>query len=182
VTFESADASKALATRLAAAGHHHIAYIGGPSDLTIATDRHREFSQALQQVGLELDERLTIPGDFSRQSGYDAARQLLARGATFTALCAANDLMAIGALAAFREAGVRVPDDVSLAGFDDIPGAQDVTPALTTVRLPLEEAGRRAVSLAFAGAGFTEPVRLPAQLVVRDSVAPARRRRLRTSA
>ena len=182
VTFESADASKALAESLATAGHRHIAYIAGPSTLTIATDRQSEFSQALHQVGLELDERLTMPGDFSRQSGYDAARRLLASGANFTALCAANDLMAIGALAAFREAGVRVPDDVSLAGFDDIPGAQDVTPALTTVRLPLEEAGRRAVSLAFAGAAFTEPIRLPAELVVRDSVAPARRRRLRTSA
>ncbi|HEY8457832.1 MAG TPA: LacI family DNA-binding transcriptional regulator [Actinopolymorphaceae bacterium] len=182
VTFESAAASKALAEHLVTAGHQRIAYIAGPSNLSIATDRHTEFSRALQQVGLELDERLTIAGDFSRQSGYDAVKRLLASGANFTAVCAANDLMAIGALAAFREAGVRVPDDVSLAGFDDIPGAQDVTPALTTVRLPLEQAGRRAVSLAFAGAGFTEPVRITAQLVVRESVAPARRRRLRTSA
>jgi LacI family transcriptional regulator len=182
VSFESADASKALVEYLAKSGHRRIAYLAGPSALTIASDRHTEFSQTLHHAGLELDERLTISGDLSRQGGYDATRRLLARGATFTALCAANDLMAIGALAALREEGVRVPEDVSLAGFDDIPGAQDVTPALTTVRLPLEEAGRRAVSLAFAGAGFSEPVRLPAQLVVRDSVAPARRRRLRTSA
>ncbi len=86
-------------------------------------------------------------------------------------MAAANDLMAAGAVSALREAGLRVPQDVSVVGYDDLPTAVDVWPALTTVHVPLEEIGRLAVELAFGGSGMQTTVTAPTHLVVRDSTA-----------
>ena len=101
---------------------------------------------------------------------------LLRAGVRFTAVCAANDLVAAGALAALREAEVNVPGEVSVVGFDDLPVAQDVFPALTTVRIDLEAAGRLAVELAFDASEQRVSGKLNTELVVRDSTAPPRRR------
>jgi len=100
---------------------------------------------------------------------------LLAAGKKFTALLAGNDLMAAGAIAALREAGVRVPEDVSVAGYDDLPTAVDVWPALTTVHVPLEDVGRLAVELAFGGSGMQTTITVPTHLVVRGSTTAPQR-------
>ncbi|GAA3438272.1 hypothetical protein GCM10018954_078880 [Kutzneria kofuensis] len=113
-------------------------------------------------------------GDFSRQAGREAVEQLLAAGREFTAVLAANDLVAAGAVSALRAAGRRVPEDVSVAGYDDLPTAMDVWPNLTTVHVPLEEIGRKAVELAFGPADTQTVVTVPTELVVRESTAAAR--------
>jgi LacI family transcriptional regulator len=170
VSVDNAGGSALMAEHLLAEGHRRIAYITGPTGRTTTTERLRGFTETLRRHRVAADARLVVPGDFSRSSGYDATRSLLASKATFTAIYAANDLMAVGALAALREAKVRVPRDVSVVGFDDIPMARDMVPALTTVRVDLEEAGRSAVALAFRDEAGPGSVHIGAQLVVRDSV------------
>ena len=99
------------------------------------------------------------------------AAQLVADGLPATGVFAVSDVMALGAMAALRAAGVRVPEDVSLAGFDDIPTLRDVVPSLTTVRLPLEQMGARAAQLALDADPMAGPrvVKVPAEVVLRDS-------------
>jgi LacI family transcriptional regulator len=182
VEFDDASGYRAIARHLRDHGHAQIAYLAGPPGWTTTTRRHDGLAAALKECSIPLDHRLVQHGELSRQGGYDATQRLISAGEDFTALCAANDLMAVGALAALRDAGLRVPVDVSVIGFDDVPVAQDVTPALTTVRLPLAEAGSRAVALAFAGRDFADPVRLSVRFVPRDSVADAHPRTQRQTA
>jgi LacI family transcriptional regulator len=111
-------------------------------------------------------------GAVSRQGGFDAAQRLVAEGLEPPhAVLAANDTIAIGAMSAFRAAGVAVPADVSLTGFDDIELATDVTPRLTTVSLPLAQAGAEAVRLALTARAEAHHLMLRGQVVVRDSTA-----------
>ncbi|NUW30910.1 substrate-binding domain-containing protein [Nonomuraea sp. SMC257] len=123
--------------------------------------------------GVPHDPALLIPSGFDRADGYEQTRRLLSAGASFTAVFAATDMVAIGVLAALREAGISVPDDVSVAGYDDIPFAADITPGLTTVRIPTEELGRTAVRLALHPEERQHVV-LGTHIVVRDSVRPPR--------
>ncbi|HEY7201656.1 MAG TPA: substrate-binding domain-containing protein, partial [Candidatus Dormibacteraeota bacterium] len=117
-----------------------------------------------------------VSGHFSRDGGHEAARTLLRSGVPFTAIFAANDLMALGALAALREAGLRVPEDVSLVGFDDLPILRDVVPGLTTIRVPMRDMGRRCMALALGPARRSPRVEtLPVELIERESVGPAPR-------
>lgn len=158
-------------------GHREIAEITGPANFSTTDDRSAGHRHALAESGVDRDDALVRAGDFSRDGGYEAMLQLIASGAYFTAVYAANDQTAVGALAALREAGLRVPDDVSLAGFDDIPTVRDVVPGLTTVRVPMREMGRRSVHLALSAPGRRPRKELlPVELVVRDSVAAPRRR------
>lgn len=179
VSFDHHATGRTVAEHLIGLGHRRIAYLGGPAGRTTSTERRRGFTDAMTAAGLKIDERLVADGDFTRDGGYAAARQLLDSGADFTAIVAGNDQMAIGILVALRDAGRSVPGDVSVAGFGDIPIVADMTPALTTVHLPLEEAGRQALALAFAPQGPTKTVSLPHRLVVRESTgrAPARGRK-----
>ena len=170
VEFGNFDGARAITAHVIERGHRRIAYITGPSGRSTTRERLRGFRQAARASNVTVDERLIVTGDFGRESGYDAVRKLLHNGAEFTALCAANDVMAIGAMTALREAGIKVPEEVSVVGFDDIPAARDVTPALTTVRLPLAEGGRRAAAIAFVSEDLTAPVSLGFDLVLRDSV------------
>ena len=103
---------------------------------------------ALAAAGIEDDPGRTVYGRYDRLSGYEATLELLRRDPTLTAVVAANDTVALGACAALRDSGLRIPDDVSVAGFDDLPFSIDAVPALTTVRLPLAEAGARAGRIA----------------------------------
>jgi LacI family transcriptional regulator len=129
----------------------------------------------LASFGLEPEPELIVTGDFSREGGYKACLQLIDSRAQFSAIFAANDIMAIGALAALREQGLEVPRDVSLVGFDDIPISRDLTPPLTTVAVPMAEIGRRAMQLALSQQPPPDSVtRLPTELVRRSSVAPVR--------
>jgi LacI family transcriptional regulator len=162
-------------------GHRRIVEIMGPANFSTTEERSTGHRQALAEAGFEADPSLATYGGFTRDGGYAAAREMLASGADFTAIYAANDQMAVGALAALREAGLRVPEDVSLVGFDDIPTIRDVIPGLTTIRVAMREMGRCAMEIAIGG-GNRRPrvVVLPVHLVERESVAkPSARGRRR---
>jgi LacI family transcriptional regulator, galactose operon repressor len=129
------------------AGHTRIATICGPPTTEPGRTRLAGYTQALADLGLAADPDLIVAGDWTRESGAAALRQLLALAQRPTAVFCANDLMAIGALDAALEAGLSVPSDLALMGVDDIDAANLVRPALTTVRIPAEEIGRAAGDL-----------------------------------
>ncbi|WP_262401704.1 LacI family DNA-binding transcriptional regulator, partial [Actinomadura sp. CNU-125] len=131
-----------LARALLELGHREFAVLSGPRALTTVSDRLAGFAGALADAGVALPEERIVEAAFTRDGGYAAAVELLRRGERPTCVFAVTDVMAVGALTALRERGVRVPQDVSLAGFDDIPIVGDLTPPLTTVALPLAETGR----------------------------------------
>lgn len=176
VAIDNEGGSAAITRHLLELGHRRIAYITGPDGRTTTTSRLAGFRSALADAGVEPVEDLVVHGDFSRQAGREAVDRLLADGREFTAVLAANDLVAAGAAQALRAAGRRVPDDVSLAGYDDLPTAVDVWPNLTTVHVPLEEVGRKAVELAFGAGDGPAEVTVATTLVIRESTAaPASR-------
>jgi LacI family transcriptional regulator len=127
---------------LVALGHTRIGYIAGPSDIRPSRGRVEGLQRALREAGLELDPEAIARGDGRYAGGERAMRELLARGGNLTAVFAYNDLMAIGAVAALRRAGLRVPEDISVIGFDDIPQAATTVPAITTVAQPTADLGR----------------------------------------
>lgn len=169
-------AGGALATRhLLERGHRRIAHIAGLMRITDARDRLTGYRQALAENDLPFEEALVAEGGFTEDGGYRAMQQLLERDAGFTAVFAANDQSAAGALKALREAGLRVPDDISLVGFDDLLIAHYLYPALTTVLQPFAEMGQAAAWLALTALGIDEEKevtrRFDPALVERDSVA-----------
>jgi len=180
VTFDNAGAGRVLVDHLVGLGHRRIAYLGGPAGRTTSSDRHRGFVEGMSAAGLRVDDQLVAECDYSRDSGYAAATGLIDRDAEFSAVIGGNDQIAIGALVALRDSGWSAPDDVSVAGIGDTPIAADLIPALTTVHLPLEEAGRQAFALAVAPQGPTKTVTLPNRLIVRASTGRVRRRAGRT--
>lgn len=129
-----------MVRHLAAGGHRRIAFICGPAGNADASERLRGYRRAMRALDLQAIE---VCGDFSEEAGRAAAEKILALPQRPTAIFAANDSMALGALAAIRDAGLGVPADVALAGFDDIPIARYVTPPLTTVSVAITELGRR---------------------------------------
>jgi LacI family transcriptional regulator len=132
---------------LAQLGHTHIACIAGPSELGSSTGRVAGHRAALRAAGLNVDASLIVRGDFRDHSGYSAAQKLLKRANPPTAIFACNDLMAIGAMAAARDAGLNIPEDLSVVGFDDIHLAGYLNPPLTTIAQPMAELGRVAAEL-----------------------------------
>ncbi|MEV8401622.1 LacI family DNA-binding transcriptional regulator [Streptomyces niveus] len=172
---ENRAGAAALARALLALGHRRFAVLSGPPELTTVADRLAGFREGLAEAGITLDRDCVVEGAFTRDGGYAAARELLARRRTRpTCVFGVTDVMAVGALAAFREAGIDVPADISLAGFDDIPLVRELTPPLTTVALPLTEMGQHAISLA-----LREPhgqrsrvLRVGGEVVVRASTGP----------
>lgn len=162
----------AMTRHLAQLGHRRIAFIKGPRTNFDARERLRGYRDALKSLRIARREELEIAGDFGEQSGMAAARILLSASERPTAIFAANDEMAVGALIALREAGLSVPGDMALAGFDDIPLARYVTPPLTTVSVAIAELGRRAflqLSSAIKGEKDSRREKLPTTLVVRES-------------
>jgi LacI family transcriptional regulator len=160
-----------LARELTQLGHRRFAVLAGPADLLTACDRRAGFLDGLARAGVSAHEVPVVHGPFSRDGGYAAAEQLVANGLSATCVFACNDVMAVGAMAAFRDHGLRVPEDVSIAGFDDIKTLRDLVPPLTTVHLDLEELGERAAALALDGSPEDPPqlVRVRGQVVLRDS-------------
>jgi LacI family transcriptional regulator len=169
---DNAEGARALTRHLLEKGHRRIAEIMGPPRFSTTEERSTGHRQVLSEAGIERDPSLAVSGGFTREGGYTAARNILQLGAGFTAIFAANDLMAMGTLAALRETGLRVPADISLVGFDDIPVVRDVVPGLTTVRVPMREMGRRSMQVAL-GLRPADPRLqiLPVELVLRESVA-----------
>jgi len=159
---------------VAALGHRDIAYLAGPTSLYVARARLAGFRRGLADAGIAADQRNVLHTSFDRQGGALAVDLLLAGDAPFTAILCANDLLALGALARLAERGVSVPGQVSVAGFDDISVAALTAPALSTVRLPLRELGRRGFEHAIGLLDGNELARevLPSEVVLRDSTAP----------
>ncbi|TDD54956.1 LacI family transcriptional regulator [Nonomuraea terrae] len=164
----------ALARALLDLGHRDFAVLTGPRALTTVSDRLGGFRDALARAGVDLAPDQIVEGAFTRDGGYDACSGLLQRGLRATCVFAITDVMAIGALAALRDHGLRVPEDVSLAGFDDIPIVRDLSPPLTTVALPLAEMGEAVMALALREPPHrrSRVARFGGEVVLRASTAP----------
>ncbi|MFR9724146.1 LacI family DNA-binding transcriptional regulator [Streptomyces sp. MS19] len=174
LAFDNRGGARRLTEHLLGLGHRTIGYLAGPAARTTTRHRLEGHRDALAAAGLAgSTDHLTLHGAYDREAGYEGALTLLDREPGLTAVLTANDTVALGACAALRERGLRIPDDVSVAGFDDLPFAVDATPALTTVRVPLQEAGARAGRLALARETLGEGiVTCPTTLVPRASTAP----------
>ena len=174
-------AARVALTHLLELGHRRIAFMKGLPASADSTDRWQGICAVAAQLGLKIDPELVvqIQSDVSSpELGYPYAKTLLARNKPFTALFAYNDLSAIGAIRALNEAGLRVPDDVSVVGFDDIESAAFNNPALTTVRQPLRQMGEvaaRALLERIEGNGSgLEEIPVQPELVIRKSTGKAR--------
>lgn len=166
-----------MATRhLIELGHRRIAAITGPEDMMCSLARLDGLRSAMNSAGLEIRPEWIRFGDFHMSGGRDHARELLSSPDRPTAIFAGSDLQALGAIEAARGLGLRVPEDVSIVGYDDIPLAQWLTPRLTTVHQPLrrmgEEAARLVIRLSEGSAEATPRMDLATSLVVRESTAP----------
>jgi LacI family transcriptional regulator len=146
ITIDNHGGARAMVRYLIGLGHRRIALVKGPAGNFDASERQRGYRDALRELpdGGSVD--LEFEGDFSEEAGYRAGVRILELAQRPTAVFAANDGMAIGALSAFRDAGVRVPDDISLAGFDDIPISRFTAPTLSSVRVPIAELGAMAIT------------------------------------
>ena len=172
---ENSPGARELASALAVQGHRRFAILAGPSELLTAKDRVAGFLDGLAPRGISVDPEFIVHGAFSRDGGYQAMSAVRALGRKLPdCVFAVNDVMAVGALASLRVAGLSVPGDVGLAGFDDISTLRDVYPALTTVRLPLERMGELAAGLVLDENSSDLPrvIRVPGEVVLRDSTAP----------
>jgi LacI family transcriptional regulator len=166
------EGGRAAARHLAEIGRRHIAMINGPLGYGCNRERFEGYQKALAEAGVGFEPSLVEVSDFTEEGGAVAANRLAASGRSFDAIFVANDLMAVGALRALRERGRRVPDDVAVVGFDDIPAASQTNPPLTTVHQPLYEMGRaatEAVMAAIRGEIIEKRVELSTSLVVRES-------------
>ncbi len=174
---DNAAGAGAIAEHAIAIGAHNIAMITGPVTHGDAVARRDAFRAAIAQAGEEVT--LTeFDGDFSQESGWSAAHTMLAHPRRFDFVFACNDSMATGALSALRDAGLRVPDGIAIAGFDDVPMARFLTPALTTMHVPIEDLGRRAMRMLINSVVQGAPSRptlelVPATLIVRGSTVAA---------
>jgi len=174
VGVDNAAGIAAMVAALATLGHGRIAFLAGPTALYVARERLAGYRRAVADLGLGTDRGLVVPTTFDSEGGGRAVDRLLASGVSFTAICCANDLLALGAVRRLGELGIDVPGSVSVAGFDDISVAAITAPKLSTVRLPLRELGRRGFAHAVRQlAGETlAPEVFPTEVVLRDSTAP----------
>ncbi|WP_075795805.1 LacI family DNA-binding transcriptional regulator [Massilia putida] len=170
-------AARAAVEHLLGLGHRRIAFIAGTSFTGQSEERQRGYEDALRAAGIAIEPAYQRQGDFNDASGFVETQALLALPHPPTAIFAANDAMAFGALDALSTAGLKVPDDVSVVGFDDVIRAAFVHPKLTTVRQPLNEIAIRAVAELVnamrTGRADGFRIELPARLVIRDSTGPA---------
>jgi len=167
-----------LTSLLTSLGHTHIALLNGPVNVSTASDRLAGFKKALHESGIDPQDQVTIAGAFTRASGYEMARQALALSPRPTALFAANNFIALGALRALEEAGLQVPGDMAVVTFDDLPESLVISPFLTVAAQPVYEMATRATELLLkrlagsAGDGFEEVI-FPTRLIVRKSSGDA---------
>lgn len=159
-------------------GYQRIGTITGVSTRTVSLDRKEGYIKALTERGRNIDESLIVEGDFTEAGGYYAMQQLLPNKPD--AVFAASDIMAIGAMRAIREAGLRVPEDIALVGFDDLPLATMPEPRLTTIRQPVYQFGVKAVEilLDLIENGIEPPRRIimDTELIIRNSCGASRNR------
>lgn len=176
IVVDNRPAAARVVAHLAGLGHRRIAHLVGPKGNVLEVEREAGYEDGLAAAGLPFDSALVWPGDYTLESGARAAARLLATPERPTAVFCSNDTMAIGLVGALAEAGLRVPEDVSVAGFDDIEFAAMSRPALTTIRQPRRLLGQAAADALLARlAGDAPPHRrvLETELVVRASTGPA---------
>lgn len=169
------------ARHIASLGHERIAHIHGPDTFLSAAERLRGFKVGLAEYGMKIEERYLLAGGYTFDSGLECGEQLLALDEPPTAIFTGNDEMAVGAYQAVRRAGLRVPDDISIVGFDDAPIATRIWPPLTTVRLPIVHMGRIAAQLLISNHDrmTMEPpaaTSVMPRLIVRESTAKPSKR------
>jgi LacI family transcriptional regulator len=156
-------------------GHREIAFVGGPDRLQCSRAREDGFRSAIRVAGLAIRPALVRTGDFSHEAGQRAMATLLGLPVPPTAVFAGNDQQAIGACQAVRERGLRIPEDISVIGFDDLPAARWTNPPLTTIRQPISEMAAQAMRMLLryleTGAFGTQRLELATELVVRSSTA-----------
>jgi LacI family repressor for deo operon, udp, cdd, tsx, nupC, and nupG len=159
-------------------GHRDIAFVGGPRDFTLCKERLQGFRKALQKFKISTGLDHIQYGEFKLDSGYKQTKKLFDLGATPTALFCANDEIAMGAMKALRELKLRVPEDISIIGFDNLEIADYCSVPLTTIHQPRKEMGREAMTLLLSILNGSSPketrINLPYQLIVRDSTASPR--------
>jgi LacI family transcriptional regulator len=142
--FDQVEGGRMATEHLISLGHRQIAHISGTKSQRDAADRLQGYLQAHRDADLSIDPRLIVEGDFLEDSGIHAMEKLLSSGVEFSAVFCANDQMLLGAKLALYRRGIRVPDEISMVGFDDIPVASISTPPITTVRQPTQEMGKAA--------------------------------------
>ena len=171
VDVDNEDSARQATMHLVRLGYKRIATITGPEEMIAGSTRRQGYELALRQAGLPVDMNLIIDGDFTQEGGYEATERLL-RGKP-DAIFVASDAMAQGAYRALREADLRVPEDVAIVGFDDMPFAPTMNPPLTTVRQPIQRLGGAAAEMLIGiiqdGAITSRCVKLPTELVIRAS-------------
>lgn len=178
VAMDDVAAGQAMLQHLVSQGHRRIAFVKGNGDHPSAHHRFEGFAKGMAENNLDLPDELILQGDFTYRSGLDAGRKLLSLPEPPTAIFSSNDDMAAGIVASAQMLGLKVPDDVSVAGFDDTEIATNIWPELTTVKQPIAEMARRAVDLLTASIrrdteaeGICREL-LDFELVIRDSVQP----------
>ena len=178
VGIDNVSAMAAIVRGLIALGHRRIGYLSGPEWLYVASDRDRGYRHALADAGIELDPRIVISTSFDIAGGVTGIDRLLAVEPRVTAVACANDLLALGALDRLSELGIAVPAEMSLSGFDDIPGASRTAPSLSTVKVPLRELGSMGFQHALKTLAGRRPHRrlLPYEVVFRGSTSAPRAR------
>ncbi|HLV54632.1 MAG TPA: LacI family DNA-binding transcriptional regulator [Actinotalea caeni] len=160
-----------LARALHGLGYRRFGILGGPAGHLTARDRREGFARTVDELGES--SAVTLETAFTRDGGYDGMARLLAQEPDVELVFAVNDVMAVGAMAAARDAGREVGRDIAVAGFDDIVTLRDVSPGLTTVRLPLVELGARATELALEeAAGEPRVLEVGGEVVLRESTPP----------
>jgi LacI family transcriptional regulator len=171
IDIDNVNAAYNAVSHLIRIGRQRIGTIAGPANSTVGIDRKEGYLKALIERGKQVDESLIIEGDFTEAGGYYAMQQLL--GANPDAIFAASDIMAIGAIRAARESGLCVPEDIAFVGFDDLPLSAPMTPALTTVRQPINQFGMKAVDILIDlienGSKPARRIIMNTELVIRDS-------------
>jgi LacI family transcriptional regulator len=159
-------------------GHRRIGFIAGTLEIAVAMERLEAYKQALSDYRIPLDPQLVKEGDFLQPSGFAGGNALLSLPTPPTAIFASSDMMALGVMDAARTHGLRIPEDLSLIGFDDIPMAAVAHPGLTTVRQPLEEIGRIATEILLRAIENPEDppevVVVPTELIIRGTTAPVK--------
>lgn len=180
VEIENHEAARTLVEYLVSLGHRRIGHALGPANNIEAKYRMAGYAAALAEAGIAIDESIVWQGAFTFEAGVRVARGFLDHSDRPTALFAGNDEMALGFIRTVKDAGLRVPEDVSVAGFDDIEYARYFDPALTTMRQPRADLGRIAAENLIArmsgGKSLPRRTRLPCELVVRASVRPLRQK------
>jgi LacI family transcriptional regulator len=181
VDYDNEGGAYAMASHLLSAGHRKVLVLPGHAELTTAQGRLKGARRAFEAYGVPFEAGMVRHGPYDYEHGYAAVEECLRDGLDFTAVLAGTDVVAAGAMQALRAAGLRVPEDVSIVGYDDIPLASQLTPQLTTVHVPYEEMGRvalRAVADRREGGGARrkgadgDHLVLGTHVVVRHSVRP----------